>query len=336
MNLKEYFQISLKKPELGEEEKKNYERSLALKQNFDKIYSRLETIEICNGNSKYEDSLILSGYLILDIANTLAEFFEISKISSHKELENLKDKFPSEIQTEFNTLLKIDLNSSNEENVTRIEEDLNRVINKLEKILNKSFKQKIENPLENYYFRLKVQGIVFTILVIFGLYKGIIYYLNNKPLNPSLLSFEVSSSTERQVHEGSKNYHLFTRDYSPSAQWQQFSFEMEKEIPLHIARLIPIRSSGARFQLRNFKITNSKQEVTFEDSLKVTDKLIQEAGKRFFLDGVKPGRFKVGFYSELETLNDNPNLYFLWERPVLAKKIEFEIRMVRSTKKFND
>lgn len=336
MKLAEYFQISFRKPELEGEEQKNYNRRVTLKKNFEKIYSRLETIEICNGNSKYEDSLILSSYLVLDIANTLAEFFELPKLSSLNELQNLKTQLPSEVQEEFHSLLKLDLQSSEEDNVMRIEEDLGKVINKLEKILNKTYKQKLENPVDKHYLRLKVQGVIVSILLALGLYKGTIYYLKNRPLQPTVTTFEVSSSTQRQVHEGTENYALFSRDYTPSDKWQTFSFELEKEIPLRISRLVPIRSSGARFQLRNLKITDSKGEVTFEDSLMVTDKLIQESGKRFFLDGVKPGRFKVGYYSELETLNENPNLYFLWESPIMAKKIEFEMRMVRSTKKFND
>ncbi|MCX7997669.1 MAG: hypothetical protein N3A69_01795 [Leptospiraceae bacterium] len=336
MNLIDYFRVSLKSPSLEGIEKENYERRSKLKKNFEKIYSRLETIELCNGNSKYEDSLVLANYLVLNIANALGDFFEISRISTHSELSNFQEKLPSEIQKEFQTLLKLDLQSSEEDNVMRIEEDLGKAINKLEKILNKNYKQKLENPLDKHYTRLKVQGAVLTLLIAFGLYKGAVYYLNNRPLKPTVTTFELSSSPNRQVHEGVENYTFFSRDYTPSDKWQPLSFELEKEIPLRIARLIPIRSSGVRFQIRNLKVTNSKGEVTYEDSLKVTDKLIQEAGKRFFLDGVKPGRFKVGYYSELETLNENPNLYFLWEKPVGAKKIEFEIRMVRVAKKFND
>lgn len=79
MAFTDYIKIGFKKPNLSSDEIEKENKRSRLEESFEKVHSRLESIEILNSNEKFEDSSILSGLLALDTINLSLDFSENPK-----------------------------------------------------------------------------------------------------------------------------------------------------------------------------------------------------------------------------------------------------------------
>jgi hypothetical protein len=332
MDWKNLFTVSLTKPELEEDERKAYERKQTFQSNLEKAYSRLETIEICNSNSKYEDASVLSQYLLLDILNLLAEFYEIPKVSAANEATRIVGNIPIEnLQTELQNLLNLNMESAEEEESIKREESFVKVLYATEKGIHKNHKKELSNRLDDYSFRIKFQAIIVSILLIFGAYKGITTYLKNKPLNPGTAILEIVSKKQNEPETQKKEIPV-----QPSLEWIKIEHELETESPIERASIVPIQESSARIQIRNLRLIGKDGKVLFEAPLIITESFFKDIIGFIESHNLKPGRYETGRAIEFESINANPTIIFKWPKPILAKKIEWEMRMIKNSKKFND
>ncbi|MCB1157785.1 MAG: hypothetical protein KDK45_09795, partial [Leptospiraceae bacterium] len=176
MNWKELLKFSYKKPQLSEEETRALQKRETLYQKIENAYSRLESIEILNSNSKYEDSTILSGKLALDVLNIGLFLEDEAPIRSLMERETCKNKIKDTKLTQLiedNEIqfqkLSGDSPPSGEEAET-FETFLSQILYYEEKILKKLKNEELHTPIDDYKKRLTLHSILALLILGMGLY----------------------------------------------------------------------------------------------------------------------------------------------------------------------
>ncbi len=332
MKLKDFFLFNFKKPVLEGEEEKAYKRKHSFLDNLSKAYSRLETIEICNSNSKYEDSQILSKVLVLDIFKLVFEFYLLPKIEKIQEAESIINQVPvMEVQDLLKKLLKLDLESVEEDESLNREETLTKILSSIEKNILKKHKAELANPIDEFKTRLTVQGIFFSILLIFSVYKGAEWYIKTRPLKGGISYLEVAAKINNKFEIVKKE-----NPYTPSENWTTLFQVLEDEYPIEYINISPIQEPKARVQMRNLKLYDKNDKLVFEAPLVITENFFEKAIGFLESDHLKPGQQKIGRALEFETLNPESKIRFRWKNPIKVKKITWEVRMVKNYKKFND
>jgi hypothetical protein len=332
VKLKNFFLINFKKPVLEGEEEKAYNRKHRFLENLSKAYSRLETIEICNSNSKYEDSKILSQILVIDIINLVFEFYSLPKINKLEEAESLISKVPIiEVQDLLKKLLKLDLESVEEDESLNREETLTKVLSGLEKHILKKHKTELANPVDEFKTRLTVQAIFFSILFLFSAYKGVEWFIKTRPLKGGMSYMEVAAKINNKVEILKKE-----NPYTPSENWTTLFQVLEDEYPIEYISISPIQEPKARVQIRNLKLYDKNDKLVFEAPLIITENFFEKAIGFLGSENLKPGQYKIGRALEFETLGPSSQIRFHWKNLVKVKKITWEVRMIKNYKKFND
>lgn len=332
MKLKNLFVLDFKKPELDGEEALAYKRKESFLENLSRAYSRLETVEICNSNTKYEDSKLLAKALVLDVFSLLSDFYSLNKPETHSNCAALIERIPlEEIQAELKKLLELDFESTEEEDALKREEAFVKVLYTIEKSISKKHSAELSNRLDDYKLRTKLQAGIFSVLLLFAIYKGTTQYFKTRPLKGGQSLIEMTTKLNNQPDLIKKEH-----PYTPSPEWTKLEQILDSEISLDHVRISPIQESDARMQIRNLKVYDKSDKIVFEAPLLITDTFFQDAIGFIESENLKPGKYVNGRALEFESINSNPKIGFKWSKPLTAKKISWEVRMIKNYKKFDD
>ncbi|MCB1176615.1 MAG: hypothetical protein KDK36_03450, partial [Leptospiraceae bacterium] len=209
MSIKNKFKIGLKKHELEENEKKSHERKHSFLKNIEDCESRLETIEICNSNSKLNDSILLSRYLLIDITNTLLQFYNQSEINDFGLVKSSLEKIPNAdiVSRLEENILSLNFFFEDEENCSKIELALTDAIYFIRKNIISKHSQELYSPLDDYKSRIRFQTVIILILLILISGKLTTDYIKKRPLGPD--NFEISYSIIKDTNPDDSNKKSF-------------------------------------------------------------------------------------------------------------------------------
>jgi hypothetical protein len=328
---KEYFKLDWKKPQEDNEIKSLRTKKDLAKEGINKCYSRLETIEICTSNSKISDAVLLSKHLKIDIYNLILSFIGQKSVDSLDDLKISSEKIQNKELIEiFKPIYEsIKLETEEEDIILQNESVFSEVLYKLEKY----FSSTTENPIDNFYTRIKAQSIFFSIILVISIgYAGKNYY-EKRPLKDDLFILDTSISKEK-LPSGENSINV---DIHPEKGWERLSFVYKEPKDLEVIKFTPIRQSKARIQLKNLKIYDINDKMIYEKDFLLQNLDLTEFTKTFQTDQIYPGKLTIGKPIEIESVGPNPVIHFFPEKKLeKVLKIEIETRMTKRVNKFLD
>jgi hypothetical protein len=338
MTIADYFKVSFKKPELSETISQIIEKKAKLKNQLESCYSRLESIEICNSNSKSADAIILSNYLIVDIANLALSFQNQANITiTDNWLEKVKNISDEEIKSAFsnhNSILTSTYETE-EEKSEKIETSLSELLYSVEKFIFKKNKTQFENPVDDFKKKSTIQVIVSIIVLAFALNAGIKQYNKIKPIKPDVAKLYFMN--EQNTTPVASN--LVTADVSPSEEWKEARFSLPNPSEVKDIKVELVHQVHARFQLKELKYFDANGKVVRERNFKLNNLgMVEntETNEICCTEDLKPGKLQPEKYMELESVNANPSFYVKMEETKAVKEIFLTYRYIKNTKKFTD
>ena len=328
---KDYITLNFSKPSEDEEMKEIRSKRVQSKKRLSDCYSRLETIEICTSNSKIQDALLISKYLYLDILNLVGAFEGKEEVKTSDpesvSIDSIQNPDLKNIISDLKS--KLNFTSEEEDSVLQNEGVFSENLYKLEKLIFK----KTENPIDNYYKRIKFQSIVFSILFLVLMGLGIKTYLEKRPLKEDTLSLDVSESKEKLPSGDS----MITVPSHPEKNWETIKIEFPEEKTVEVFKIFPVHQNKARIQLKSLKAFKADGSLAYEKSFILQNLDLTEFTKTFQTDQIYPGKIAIGRAIEMETIGPNPVIHFFPENKVQSvKSVELELRMTKRANKFPD
>ncbi len=338
MTIADYFRVSFKKPELSETIAQIIEKKTKLKNQIESCYSRLESIEICNSNSKSADAIILSNYLIVDITNLALSFVNQPSIGiSDNWLEKIKIISDEEIISEFtkhNSILTSTYETE-EEKSEKIETSLSGLLFSVEKFIFKKNKTQFENPVDDFKKKSTIQIVVSVIVLILALNAGIKQYNKLKPIKTDIAKLYFMNEEITTPIEAN----LLTAEVNPSTEWSEVHFILPKPNEIKDIKVELIHQVFARFQLKELKYLDENKKVLKERSFQLNNIGMvdnTETNEICCTEDLKPGKLAPGKYLEMESVKSNPSFYVKMEETKGVKEIILTYRYIKNTKKFTD
>jgi hypothetical protein len=338
MTIADYFKVSFKKPELNETISQILEKKGKLKTQLESCYSRLESIEICNSNSKSADALILSNYLIVDIANLALLFYNKALITiSDNWIEKVKVISEEEIVSGFtkHSGILASVYETEEEKTEKIESSLADLLYSVEKNIFKKNKSQFENPIDNFKKKSTIQLIVSIIVIILALNLGVKQYNKMKPIKSDTAKIYFMNGVDKTPVAANS----VTAEVKPSEEWAEVHFILSKPTAIKDIKVEPVHQIHARFQLKELKYLDESKKVVKERNFKLSKVgMVEntETNEICCTEELKPGRLIPEKYLEMESVNPSPSFYVKMEETKDVKEIILTYRYIKNTKKFLD
>lgn len=338
MTVKDYFKISFKKPEITESISQVINKKNILKKQLDLCQSRLESIEICNSNSKSADALILGNYLLVDILNLALLFFDRSPITFwDKWKETLSTINDSKLKDFFqNSISVLESDKENEdEKAELLEISLANLLDSLEKYIFKANQNLWENPVEDFKKKLTIQAILGIMLL-----AGIVNFGFKKFNELGAIKDDVSKlyfmneQNRIPVHSN-----LVTAKVTPSLTWQDVSFVLPNPSDVKDIKVEPVHQRAAKIQIRSVKYLDPNKNIIYERDFKINQNGIIEnspTNELCCLEDLKIGRLSPDKYLEVESTNVNPSFYIKVAPMTNVKEIILSLRYIKNRQKFTD
>ncbi len=334
MSIKDYLKLDFKKPEIDSNTSFILKRKEVLENKLENLYSRLETVEICNANSKFFDSEILANSLFKDIIDFAASF------------ENkIAEQFPSDFtnftaESEINTLFSdtnslLLLKSIEEDHISKLEASLSKLIYKLEKYIFKKNKIVFQNSYDNYKNKIKVQLILFPLAILFLGYQGFLFYKKVQTIRPDIANLYYMSEKTEVPSPANK----LEANVTPGETWQEAKFILQKPSIVTNVKFEPLKQNYARIQFKEVQYRNEKGEIKYTKTLKlnsigmVDNKVDDEI---CCVEGFKPGKLAPDKYIEFETVGADSSFYIKLGKMTDIKEIILVYRYIKNSKKFTD
>jgi hypothetical protein len=334
MSIKDYFKLDFKKPDMDSETTAILKRKEGLENKLENLYSRLETVEICNSNSKFFDSEIISNSLFKDIIEFATTYENKNANQLVNDFTNLTSE--TEINSAFSeTYNLLSLKSIDEDHITKIEESLSNLIYKLEKYIFSKNKKTFENNYSSFKKRIQIQSIIASIVFIFLSYQAYLFYKKNKPVNPDIAKLYYLA--EKAETPSAAN--MIQADITPGETWQEAKFILPKPSEVLNVKFEPIKQDYIRIQFKEVRYLDEKGLVKNTKSLKLNSIGMVDnkpEDEICCLEGFKPGKLLPEKYIEFETLVPNTSFYIKQPKMKDIKEIVLVYRYIKNTKKFKD
>ncbi|MBP9887593.1 MAG: hypothetical protein KBF93_14930 [Leptospiraceae bacterium] len=337
MKIKDYFKVNFQKPEISDSISKLIKKKTDLKNQLDFCYSRLESVEICNSNSKSADALILANYLIVDILNLSLLYLDKSPISI---LDNWKVTVQSLPDTKLaesfnNPILVLESNEQEDYKADNVEFSLANLLDSIERYIFKINKLKLQNPVDEFKKKLFIQLAAGIIIVSSILFLGIRKYNEIKPMkNDSAKLYFMNEQSKIPILQN-----LVTTQVTPSMTWQDVSFVLENPSDVKDIKIEPVHQNKAKIQIKSVKYLDANKNTIYERDFKINAAGIIEntpTNELCCLEDLKIGRLIPGKYLELESTNINPSFYIKVEPLQNVKEIILSLRYIKNVQKFTD
>lgn len=340
MQIKEYFTVQFKKPILADDEKTREEKKKTLEAKLEKAYSRLESIEILNSNSKSDDMFILSSYLVVDLYNLSADYHGVETVETAEGLADKVDNLPDDalrtLYKDQGKLLSVHtLGKPTEEDAEVLEEQAGKLLMGLEKHFKKLRKTELHTPLDDFKKRWKIQaGVVigFLVLTVGGVIQNQLKYPVMKDDTAQL--YFMSKETPNPTDANSVKIPV---EASQAPQWQEYNFSLPEAKELVGVRVDPINQRKVRFNISHVKYLDSTGKVLFERDFQLGDNLIPKDIEQIgMLNDIKAGKAAPGAFAEMVSIGSDP--FFHLELPPTKNvaSVQVRMRMIEEYKKFED
>ncbi|OHD14697.1 MAG: hypothetical protein A2Y34_13510 [Spirochaetes bacterium GWC1_27_15] len=171
MDFMQLLNFNFKKPTLNEQEQKLYDKQCDLKKNLEKLYSRLDALNLLGRNQKFDYFTTLVKPFFVDLTNSLATIYNLSSIKNISEIKSfllqIKDKdFTKKFEDKkiFDILVKEEFN---EKEVDLILNFLDEYFSDIVSIIKNYIKTNLNTSLNTFFQRLYIQvGSAIAILIV--------------------------------------------------------------------------------------------------------------------------------------------------------------------------
>lgn len=331
---KELFKIDFKKPEVTDSIQKILTRKESLQKKLDDLYSRLETIEICNSNSKFSDSKLLLNALFQDSIQFVSEFENNNRASFSNKFESISkdDSINKNFSEIYELLIK---NSDSEDDCILIEEKFSDLISSLDKYVFKKNKSQFENDVDKFKTKIKIQSIFGIAITMFVVYAGFKYYQKAKPIKPDQARMFYMS----EENEGPSKSKMLTAEVKPSENWEEAVFVLPEPTKIKNIKFEPVSQIFARIQFKEVRYLDEKKLVIQTKTLVLNDLGMvdnKEDDEICCFEGFKPGKLIPKKYVEFESINNLPSFYIKQKQMDKVKEIILVYRYIKNSKKFSD
>ncbi|MCC5816345.1 MAG: hypothetical protein JJT78_16460 [Leptospira sp.] len=341
MQIKEYFTIQFKKPVLGDDEKTREEKKKTLNEKLEKAYSRLESIEILNSNSKTDDMFILTTHLIQDLYNLSAEYYGLELVNTASGLKDKIDNLPDDglrnLYKDQERLITVSsIEKPTEEEAEVLEEQASKLLLGLEKFFKKTKKTELHTTMDDFKKRLAVQG---TILIsILTLSIGSVIY--NK------VKYPIFEDDQAQIYFMTPEFPNPTDANSvkqpvlasQKGEWLDYRFPIPADNSELIGiRIDPVNQRKVRFGLQYVQYLDVNGKVIFERDFKLTENLIPSNVDQIgIMNDLKAGVAKPGGFAEMESVGSDPFFYLNLPKTKNVAFVQLRMRFLEGYKKFKD
>ncbi|TGL56656.1 hypothetical protein EHQ58_15770 [Leptospira ognonensis] len=335
------FKINFKKPALSTEDQLKEEKRSKLKLLMDAAFSRLESVEILNANSKLEDSILIIRLLALDLINLSLFYYgkpltEVGKdwkvaISSigNEKLTNLYLKYEA-----IFSLSAIDLEKE-ETKIEILEGNLSDLLSDLEsyyRILNKT---ELRTMLSEQKFRWKIQGAVLVALLSLAIGSTGFRKLKYPELGKSKVQvFYLSKSFPSPKEE----YSIINEiQIEKKGEWVDYEFVLPKSTDLIEVRIDPVQLPRVRFTTESMKFFDGKGKLIYtHDFVWGEDLLPKDKMSYGTVNEMKlSGKSVPGAWIEMESIGSDPFFHIKLPEIKGVSKIVLKMRHIEANKKFN-
>jgi hypothetical protein len=338
MSLTDYLIPALKKPELNSTESSSESLKEQVRNQIEFCYSRMESIEILNSNSKTPDVKILAEGLVLDILHIAEIYFSLPKTTKLAEYTNSISKISApEIVTELENLISVqkslEKNEFSDDDAEEAETKIGKVLYKLESIINKKAKNEHSTAMDSFKLRLKIQ--ITSVLGIVLIAVGAFVFKKIKYPDLKEGQFEIFALEETLTPPSQEN--RLALPLNLSRNWEIYTFESTESLSFSSLRIDPVDQAKMKFQVSDIKLYDSKGNVVKTTDFRLNENMVQDDPKKIGpIDNVVPGKSKPNDYAELVSMTADP--YFHWECGKVKdiKKIEIRTRVVESHKSYKD
>ncbi len=332
--IKELFKLDFKKPEITDSIQKVLNRKESLEKKLDALYSRLETVEICNSNSKFSDSKLLENALFLDSIQFISEFENNNPASFSDKFDSISKD--NSINQKFNEIYsQLIKNSDSENDTVLIEEKFSELIQLMEKYVFKKNKSLFENDIDKFKNKIRIQSIFGIAILTFLTYAGFKYYQKVKPIKPDQARmYYMAEETETPTKAK-----MITAEVKPGESWEEISFVLPEPTQVKNVKFEPVSQIFARIQFKEVRYLDEKKEVIQTKSLQLTELGMvdnKENDEICCAEGLKAGKLIPKKYLEFESINSLPS-FFIKQKPILkVKEIVLVYRYIKNSQKFTD
>lgn len=341
MALIDYIKIGFKKPNLSEEETEKERKKTNLEETFEKIYSRLESVEVLNSNGKLEDGFVICGLLALDTVNISLRFFgkpetrlgadwksEISRLGNES-LTKIYEPYSDVLALSSATFLSL-----KEDDLENLESKLFDLISELNRHFKQIKKSELYTALTGFKNRIFVQASIVSLIltVLLG------SYAYGKITRPDMKQTDIqvyflSSEFPNPVDEATAKIPV---DLTKKGEWVVYKFTTPVKQELKGIRIDPIQQSRMRYSVDTLKVLDVKGKVLFERDFRLDENFLPKDKDKFgpINDMKTSGKAKTGSPIEMQSTGNDP--YFIIYFPAVtdASSVELKMRHLEAYKKF--
>lgn len=342
MKIQDYFIIQFKKPELSPQQINLEEKKKKFQEELEEAYSRLESIEILNANTKTKDVFILLQHLLVDLYNTVAGYYSHPLASSTNQIPDLVKNFPiqslKELFQKNERYLSISsITQPTEEEMELLEEQASKLLSGIEKHIKELKKLELHTPLDDYKKRWSIQGTALVLLL--GTIIGSIFYKKIKypPLkNTTAQVFFLTKSSPAPTPENSAIHPLLAKD---KGEWKEYNFSIPgKPQDITGLRIDPVSSSRIRFSISHVRLLDANDKILFERDFRLNQNLLPDNSEQITgIQDVKPGKAEPGRFAELISIGEDPFFFLNLDRTIRGvSKVQLRMRFIEDYNKFLD
>lgn len=334
------FKINFKKPALSAEDQLKEEKRSKLKTLLDAAFSRLESVEILNANSKFEDSVLIMRLLALNLVNLSLFYYgkpltqagkdwkvDISSIGNEP-LINLYSKYEAIFSMSSGDLEK------DESKIDALEGNLSDLLAELESHYRILIKTELKTLLSEQKFRWKVQGAILLIIVSLAI----------APTGLRNLNYPEFPKSKVQVFYLSKSYPSPKEEYSviqdvqidKKGDWVDYEFVLPKATDLTEVRIDPVQHPRIRFTTESMKFFDTKGKLVFTHDFVWGDDLLPKDKMNYgTVNEMKlSGKSVPGAWIEMESIGTDPYFHIKIPETKGVSKIVLKMRHIEAHKKF--
>jgi hypothetical protein len=268
MRITDYFKVSFKKPEVNESIASILEKKSKLKSQLESCYSRLESIELCNSNSKPADAFILSNFLIVDIVNLALLFFNKTTIGNSDSWKEKINAIPEEeLVSQFKKHASVEeaKYETEEDKCESLELSLSALLGAVEKHIFKKNKSQFENPVDDFKTKSKFQIVAGVILLILCIVVGRKQYKIWKPIKNDVAKIYYFN----EQYKTPTTSNSISADVKPSKEWAEVSFVLPEPSNINDIKIEPVHQIYARIQVRDVKYYDANKKIIYEQTFKI-------------------------------------------------------------------
>lgn len=332
MKIKELFKIDFKKPELDSEQKETYNKKETVLSKIEECYSRLESIEILNSNSKNLDAPIIAQYLFVDIFNIILFIESQSPISlvleAKQKINSISNEELKKYLIENEAIIsKLLVDEPTLEDSETVENFLSEFLHKVESNL-----ENLNTPLDEYKKRMKFQMVAAAILI-FSLFVFSVNVYQNNILKPGNIEMWFMNS----ANPAPTTTNQLSIPLQVNSNWNVYTFQLPVPSTIEKLRIDPVAQAKVKFQMEYIRYLDSNKNILKERSFIVQPNyMLNDQEQLSNIIGLIPSKNnKAGNIGEMLSTNSDPSFYLNMGNLEKVSFIEIKMRIAKESKEYS-